>query len=270
MNLNLCSLCYRPVLRGVNLSNGTMIHEHCLLSAQKKESDLRSKINERKGAMRNLDNELRRRESFGGKVSALFSGVSSSVGELRARSETLNAEIQFLSKQMLVAELELSQIYDHFLDYPPDFEERKKQVTGRDGECCSSCGCDRILHLHHIQPLSNGGNNKLENLTLLCEGCHSKAHNNRSVTESFKNQGTAYAKRVDDLQHAIKNGHRITFGYKKPRDKGHKSRTIQPIELFTMDHERDSGSTLCVRGFCELRQEKRNFSIKRMRGLKIL
>ena len=212
---SICSLCYRPVLRGVNLSNGTMIHERCLAAAQQKADGPPS-------------------------------------------------------KQQLVAKAELAMIYDFFLTYPPDCEERKTKVAARDSECCSSCGAVEGLHLHHIQPLSKGGTNQLENLTLLCEGCHSKAHNNRSVTESFENQSTAYAKRVDDLQHAIKNGQRVKFGYKKPQDKGHKSRTIQPIELFAMDHERDSGSTLCVRGFCELRQENRNFSIKRMRGLKIL
>jgi hypothetical protein len=174
------------------------------------------------------------------------------------------------SKRQLLAKAELAMIYDHFLDYPPDFEERKLKVAARDGNCCSCCHSTGVLHLHHVQALSKGGTNHLENLKLLCERCHSKAHNNRSVTEPFKEQGTAYAKRVDHLQQAIKTGRRVKFGYKKPQDKGYKSRTIQPIELFTMDHDRDSGSTLCVRGFCELRQENRTFSIKRMRGLKIL
>lgn len=212
---HICRLCYRPVLRGVNLSNGTMIHERCLLAAQKKADDLSSKTHR-------------------------------------------------------IAKAELTMIYDLFLTYPPDFEERKKRVAGRDGECCSSCRSAGVLHLHHTQPLSKGGTNQLENLTLLCERCHSKAHNNRSVSEPFKEQGTAYAKRVDHLQQAIKAGRRVKFGYKNPQDTGYKSRTIKPIELFTMDHDRDSGSTLCVRGFCESRQENRTFSIKRMRGLTIL
>lgn len=212
---SICHLCYRPVLRGVNLSNGQMIHEKCLLSAQKMAMDLSSKA-----------------------------GV--------------------------LAKAELTAIYDHFLSYPPDFEERKQRVAVRDGECCSKCSCEEGLHLHHIQPLSKGGNNKLDNLTLLCEACHSKAHNNRPVTESFKTTGTAYEKRVDALRRAIREGRRVRFGYKKPQDKGHKTRTIMPKEMFTLDHERDAGATLCVRGFCETRQEDRTFSIKRMRGLKIL
>ena len=212
---NICRLCYRPVLRGVNLSNGQMIHEKCLLSAQRKALD-----------------------------------VSSKAG--------------------LLAKAELAAIYDHSLTYPPDFEERKQKVAARDGNCCSKCGSGGVLHLHHIQALSNGGTNKLGNLTLLCERCHSQAHGRREFPETFENKDTAYAKRVADLRRAIWEGRRVRFGYKKPQDKGHKTRTIMPKEMFTLDHERDSGATLCVRGFCETRQEDRTFSIKRMRGLKIL
>ena len=105
---------------------------------------------------------------------------------------------------------------------------------------------------------------------LLCERCHSKAHNNRPLSGSFENAGTAYEKRVNDLRRAINTGSRVKFGYKKPQDKGYKTRIVTPKELVTVDHERDSGSTLCVRGLCELRQENRTFSIKRMQGLTVL
>ena len=211
----ICHLCYRPVLRGVNLSNGKVIHEQCLLRVQKQAEDLSSKAG-------------------------------------------------------IMAKAELTVIYDHFLSYPPDFEERKVKVAARDGERCSKCGSGGVLHLHHIQPLSKGGTNKLENLMLLCERCHSQAHGRREFPETFENKGTAYAKRVDALRQAIREGRRVTFGYKKPKDKGYKKRTVKPAELFTLDHERDSGATFCVRGFCKTRQEDRTFSIKRMRGLKVL
>lgn len=41
---------------------------------------------------------------------------------------------------------------------------------------CSNCGASENLHLHHIVPLSKGGNNILSNITPLCEECHGKVH----------------------------------------------------------------------------------------------
>ncbi|MEW5994626.1 MAG: HNH endonuclease [Candidatus Zixiibacteriota bacterium] len=63
--------------------------------------------------------------------------------------------------------------------YPPDWEERRGLVKLRDGWRCAECGWPagvkrkaRNLHVHHIVPLSDGGDNSLHNLTTLCHICH--------------------------------------------------------------------------------------------------
>jgi hypothetical protein len=262
-------LCYRPVLRGVSLSNGTVVHEQCVLAARQKKDGLAARITELENSLRTLNDQMSRRRSFTGKLSSLFSGSAPDEQELRQKSEKIQAEIRAVSKEKLCAEVGLTQIYDLFLTYPPDFEERKKRVAARDGERCSNCGAGDGLHLHHIKPLSGGGSNELSNLTLLCGRCHSQAHGGREF-ETFENEPTAYSKRVADLRRAIATGRQVQFGYRKPQDTGFKQRTLQPVELLNLDHERDGGTTLCVRGFCTLRKENRTFSIKRMRGLKVL
>ena len=41
---------------------------------------------------------------------------------------------------------------------------------------CQNCGSKKMLLIHHIIPLSNGGKNILDNIAILCKSCHSKLH----------------------------------------------------------------------------------------------
>ncbi len=61
--------------------------------------------------------------------------------------------------------------------YPSNWLDISKTVRERDAYRCRYCGSsDRILHVHHIIPLSKGGSNSLSNLITLCEKCHSRKH----------------------------------------------------------------------------------------------
>ena len=46
---------------------------------------------------------------------------------------------------------------------------------------CFVCGSTNNLQLHHIIPLSNGGDNRLSNIITLCGQCHGKVHNNKGL-----------------------------------------------------------------------------------------
>jgi len=41
---------------------------------------------------------------------------------------------------------------------------------------CSHCQCEEELEVHHIVPLSKGGKNDVENLTILCHDHHMEVH----------------------------------------------------------------------------------------------
>lgn len=64
--------------------------------------------------------------------------------------------------------------------YPEDWESRRMAILHRDGGHCQVCGDVRPqqeLHVHHKQPVSEGGTHELENLELRCADCHAEAHN---------------------------------------------------------------------------------------------
>lgn len=52
----------------------------------------------------------------------------------------------------------------------------KKRVRRRDGEVCRWCGRNNMLEVHHIEYLSQGGANSVNNLITLCEAHHRQAH----------------------------------------------------------------------------------------------
>ena len=114
-----------------------------------------------------------------------------------------------------------SKVYDicsFWPNYPPDWKWRRNEVLKRDQRRCSNCGVavgvsissetfvqslkDRlqrkpnlaygypstrksgvvIFHTHHIQKFRSGGDHRLENLTTLCEYCHSLQPGHQHLT----------------------------------------------------------------------------------------
>ena len=52
------------------------------------------------------------------------------------------------------------------------WQEVKREVHERDGNCCTECGSTEGLEAHHIEPVAEGGTPRLQNLTTLCKRCH--------------------------------------------------------------------------------------------------
>jgi hypothetical protein len=57
-----------------------------------------------------------------------------------------------------------------------DWKNTRNQVLDRDNHTCQSCGNNINLHAHHIKSRYDGGSDDLDNLTTLCQPCHSKLH----------------------------------------------------------------------------------------------
>ena len=58
----------------------------------------------------------------------------------------------------------------------PKWQERRLRVFERDEFCCSLCkSCDKTLHVHHLRygNYNNPWDSELEDLTTVCELCHS-------------------------------------------------------------------------------------------------
>lgn len=59
----------------------------------------------------------------------------------------------------------------------------RDEVLERDGHACVSCGNRDDLHVHHIIPRGQGGENSKENLATLCANCHYYAHGGGQPTD---------------------------------------------------------------------------------------
>lgn len=73
-------------------------------------------------------------------------------------------------------------------------DERKAvrlRVMERDGYCCRKCGTNlrgKERHVHHVIPLSKGGQNTVANQVLLCVPCHEATHDHMQEKPQIKNR----------------------------------------------------------------------------------
>ena len=50
----------------------------------------------------------------------------------------------------------------------------RKRVLERDANCCVVCGSREKLEVDHKRALMNGGDNRINNLSTLCDPCHTE------------------------------------------------------------------------------------------------
>ncbi len=62
----------------------------------------------------------------------------------------------------------------------------RRQILARDGYRCQICGDTHDLSVHHIIPLSKGGDSTAANLRVLCHSCHQRVHGKKAVRDRTK------------------------------------------------------------------------------------
>ena len=268
--MTICAFCGSKVADGTHLSDGGMIHDLCLSTREDEVSTITDTVFELREKLNRLESELQRRESLSFKLVSIFKSPDVESSVIKNSIPVVKNQISTTAKNLELAYSGLASIYNYFLSYPPDWEQRRRAVIDRDGESCHSCKRRKNLHLHHTIPLSRGGSNKISNLELLCKRCHSKKHGGRSFSGEFDHSETAFSRRVANFRYAIGNGRRVEFSYKKPAQKSYQKRTIRPLELVNIPHRSGGGKTLCISGHCELRNANRRFALKRMKALRVL
>lgn len=141
----------------------------------------------------------------------------------------------------------------------------RESVFSRDHNCCVECGTVENLTVHHKLPLSLGGDNSLENLTLLCDSCHSEKHNlpksfiAESTFDSDSNYGQQYrlTKKIAVLSSAMKTNSTVPIIYKDWHNV-RSERLIKPKKIFK---ERNK---IYVYAYCELDNDNRLFRESRI------
>ena len=235
----------------IALSNGEFLHYSCIITLQMRKHEIETALQRQKSQL----------------ILSLFASTEGAKRDVMPTSE-----IEDLSVQLVKLKSVLTALYDYLPSWPPDWEERKRQVLRRNGSICSRCGKEKNVYLVHDIPVFEGGTNELDNLVLICSACHASIYKEGDTFGAFaaKASQSEFSEQVDEIQFAIDNNQRIRFDYKKPSDRRWMTRVVIPERLLNIPNSRESGETLCVEGFCELREDTRVFALERMQGLEVI
>ena len=235
----------------IALSNGDYLHYSCIILLQMRKHEIETLLQKQKSQL----------------MLSLF--VPNAAQEQNALSEV---DIEDLRAKLVKVNSILTGLYDYLPCWPPDWDERKRRVVRENGSICSHCGEEQDVYLLHDIPVFEGGTNKLDTLRLVCAECYRGIYHEDDIfgTGTLKPSQTEFAEQFAEIQSAIDNEQRIRFDYKKPRAKRWMTRVVIPERLLNIPNSRESGETLCVEGFCELREDTRVFALERMQGLEVI
>lgn len=273
-----CVLCAKEALDGNILVSGSVYHESCYQELLDKVSEFQNDIESYHSDLiqnkSSLDQIIRKIiksrgafNKFKAVIGAKYFDKKFLWKEREKKENEINEKeklIKYLEKQLSNSQEQLNSLHDFWPGYPPDWEDRSDEIK-KEREVCEACDEDWKLHVHHKIGIQNGGNHTKENLVLLCEKCHGEIHHIDFSDKEFEfREGvSSFGRKLRLINEAISQNKQIYFNYRK--FKGEKSkRTILPEETERI------GRSLCVRGFCYLRNEDRIFAVKRMRNIKIL
>jgi len=305
----LCKICSRISSdETITLTNGDVVHLNCendqilkQQEAEKKLSDLLSLKYTLTSEINKIQNEIDRfsktsllsnlYESFLGmqtakeidrrkQLSQAQSQLPKAMRELTEYENTAEAIKDAAEKEIKNVQEILRPIYDYWPGYPPDWEERRKELEDAVGGRCQRCRFNknrprrtdekRYFHVHHKTPISKGGSHKIDNLKYLCIKCHQLVHP-YDIGKDLQKMGiqklqTKFTEKVALINEAIETKATLKFKYEK-RDGQIMMRTVNPeeIKLDNIKHK-----IRVVGGYCHLRKATRHFTILRMNQIRII
>lgn len=273
-----CLICDESVAmgKGIILTNGKVIHKSCYWQLLRESSSLSIELEKQKNSRAKLFKKLNSKPSFLSVVISTFRVIIWSNAAVPSKEDLQNQIIELdfqcgtLQKQIEKNKSLLTHIYSFWSTYPPDWNDRKNIAMNKNN-VCSECGKKRSLHLHHIIHIGLGGSHELSNLELLCSKCHRKKHKTKKshhkeeerYFEEKKSDENSFAQRSKIIKTAISQNSDIKFYYTN-YSKTYTIRTIKPRKIEKVK------TTICVHGWCYLRNENRVFAIKRMRRVQVV
>ncbi len=235
----------------IALSNGEYLHYSCIITLQMQKHEIETALQKQQSQL----------------VLSLFVP-----NEDVEQNMVTAAELKDLRAKLVKVNSILTGLYDHLPCWPPDWDERKRRIIKENDSICSYCNKEQDVYVVHDIPVFEGGTNELENLTLVCAECYRGTYREPDIfgTVTLKPSQSEFSEQFAEIQSAIDNAQSIQFDYKKPRAKRWTTRVVIPERFLNIPNNRASGETLCVEGFCELRQDTRVFALERMQALKVI
>lgn len=271
----LCMHCKLPVSEDdIYLLNGKAIHKTCMSLVKSEDIEFDERIDKLEEEIETITTKRAERARESKKIKNLFNGkLKSEISELGTKAYHLRSALkEFTDKKRDIISQRKSRlfhVYGFWPERPPDWHKRSSLILSEQ-ECCQECGAfETEKHVHHKIPISKGGNHTPHNLIVLCRECHESEHGGRNLSKyrsdfnSKANHESAFQKRYSLLREAANDQVAVKFSYRKYS--GERS-----IRVFYPDSFEKVGTSLCVRGYCTLREDERIFAIRRISRLKIV
>ena len=235
----------------IELSNGGSLHYSCIILLEMQKHEIETMLQRQQPQL----------------MLSLFVPT-----EVAQENVMPTSDIEDLRAKLAKLESVLTAVYDYLPSLPPDWEQRKQQILSENGSICAYCHEERDVYVVHKIPVFESGSNALDNLTLTCAECYGSTYREVDIfgTSTLKPSQSEFSDQFSAIQSAIDNNQKIQFDYKKPSNKRWRTRVVVPERLFNIPNSRASRETLCVEGFCELRQDTRVFALERMQELTVL
>jgi len=258
-----CVICAGPCSGGELLSNGTMYHARCHESLRELQLRLEDQIDfgNREAAV--ITKRIEWEQGLFGRLWRFLAGGESELPRLQKHLAEVNIITIRASETRAQSVAVLTSLYDAWLTYPPDWEARRAAVLSRSATCAQCRRWSRSLHVHHRIPISRGGSHRATNLIVLCETCHSDQHGSRTFQYDMAPKIGAFSQRIALLEQAIQERKAVHFRYRKWTGEM-STRTVDPSAFKVV------GESLCVVGYCHLRNAERTFAVKRMSGVNLV
>ena len=256
-----CIVCWKLTGHMESLSDGCLYHPTCHDDLLRRIKKTAAQLEECKHNFNGLAEAV---DKIINPLSELLDTVPDQVDAADAEgapSAPAASAVQ-LSMQLYALNKQLMRLYDTWLTYPPDWEARCREVFRRKGRC-EHCGTVDGLNIYHVIPISCGGVHLVENLALLCRGCHERCSDGETFSHMQSAQERAFGRCVRLIQKAISKASLLHFRYADSSGR-RSTRTLEPEEM------RREGMSLCVYGYCFMRHDYRTFAVKRMRDVRIL
>lgn len=101
---------------------------------------------------------------------ALLEFLSDFAGESPAIDRTIGRLQRFAERARVVTDTERrAEVRKRMAE---NYHEYFQALGERDGYECAKCGTTKDLEIDHIKPISFGGDNRKQNLQILCRGCN--------------------------------------------------------------------------------------------------
>jgi hypothetical protein len=257
-----CIVCNRLGGATTLLSNGSEFHGDCEEGLRRRKESLRQEEIRAAALKASIEKELKSRRSTFGRLRRLLSDAGPEESYVRNVESQADAQLRTLQAEVAQVSSKLRSLYDFWLDYPPDWQDRRTAALNEADHRCEKCGrYPRAPHVHHRMPVGRGGNHRSSNLTVLCESCHLRTHRVEAFGETRRPNTGRIQQKLLIIREAIDSGGTIQFEYSK-RTGERSVRRIRPEQV------RMVGPTTCVTGYCYLRRDTRTFAIHRIARLR--